>query len=389
MERLRSLSSFMKTLSFLVLGTASLFVLAGCSDKKSEAPAASPSSAPASAPAAAPAAGTPTAGASTSGAPAAAGGGAPRAPLAVSTYLVAPSRLADRVSTTGELKANEEVELRSEASGRLVSMHFREGEEVRAGALLVKINDSDLQAELKRAEVQRGLAAQREERVRALLNEKTVSQQVYDEAAGTLKTVGAEIELLEARIDKTEIRAPFAGRIGLRSMSEGSYVTSSTPIATLQDLDPIKLDFAVPEKYSGQIRAGAPLEFSVAGIERKFRGEVYAVEPRIDSATRSVRLRARAANPDRLLLPGSFARIELVLAEQTDAILVPTTALVPGLETTTVFVIEDGKAVARQIETGQRTAADMQVTRGLQVGDRVITSGLQQVRAGMAVTPAE
>ncbi len=269
---------------------------------------------------------------------------APRsAPLAVSTYLVAPSRLADRVSTTGELKANEEVELRSEAAGRLVALHFREGEEVAAGSLLVKINDSDLQAELKRTEVQRSLAAQREDRVRNLLNEKTVSQQVYDEAAGGLKTADAEIELLKARIAKTEIRAPFSGRIGLRTMSEGGYVTSATPIATLQDLDPIKLDFAVPEKYSGQIRAGAPVEFSVAGIDRKFRGEVYAVEPRIDSATRSVKLRARAANPDRLLLPGSFAQIELVLGEQSDAIMVPTPALVPGLETTTVFLIEEAR----------------------------------------------
>ncbi len=360
----------MKTFPLLVIGTASLLLFA-CSDEK---PATDAAPAPAAA------------------SPAPAGGAAAPAkgaPLAVSTYVVSPNRLAERVSTTGELKANEEVELRSEAAGRLVAMHFREGEEVGSGALLVKINDSDLQAELKRAEVQRGLAAQREERVRALLNEKTVSQQVYDEAAGNLKTVDAEIELLEARIEKTEIRAPFAGRIGLRSMSEGGYVTSSTPIATLQDLDPIKLDFAVPEKYSGQIRAGAPIEFAVAGIERKFRGEVYAVEPRIDSATRSVRLRARAANPERLLFPGSFARIELVLAEQSDAILVPTTALVPGVETTTVFVIEDGKAVARQIETGQRTAADMQVTRGLKVGDRVITSGLQQIRGGMAVVPAE
>lgn len=351
------------------VSAASLLVLASCSDSKDQ----------------------PKGGAPAGGGGAPAGPAAPRAaaPLAVSTYLVEPSRLADRVTTTGELKANEEVELRAEAAGRLVALHFREGEEVAQGALLVKINDSDLQAELKRTQVQRELAAQREERVRNLLNEKTVSQQVYDEAAGELKTSLAEIELLQARIAKTEIRAPFAGRIGLRTMSEGSYVTSNTPIATLQDLDPIKLDFAVPEKYSGQIRAGAPLEFQVAGLDRKFRGEVYAVEPRIDSATRSVRLRARAANPDRVLLPGSFAQIELVLAEQADAILIPTPALVPGLETTTVYLIEDGKAAARQVETGQRTDAAVEVTRGLKIGDRVITSGLQQIRPGMAVVPAE
>lgn len=365
MDRTENSTSFMNKLPLFVFGTASLLVLFACSDPK-----------------------TPDAGAPPPASPAAAQAPAtPAAPLKVATYVVQPSRLAERVSTTGELKANEEIELRSETSGRLVNLYFREGQEVGAGALLVKINDADLQAELRRAQVQRGLAAQREERVRILVNEQTVSQQVYDEAAGELKTVDAEIELLEARIEKTEIRAPFAGRIGLRTMSEGSYVTSAMPIATLQDLDPIKLDFAVPEKYSGQIRAGAPLEFSVAGLDKKFRGQVYAVEPKIDSATRSVRLRANAPNPDRLLFPGSFAQIELVLSEQADAIMVPTTALVPGLETTTVFVIEDGKAVSRQIETGQRTASDMQVTRGLTVGDILIVSGLQQIRGGMAVQP--
>lgn len=354
----------MKTLPLLVASTtAALLVLASCSKPDAGTPSPAPA---ASTPAAAPAPSR-------------------SAPLAVTTYVVAPSRLTERVQATGELKANEEVELRSEAAGRLVALHFREGEEVAAGTLLVKINDADLQAERRRTEVRRALAGQREERVRALLAESTVSQQIYDEAAGELKTLDAELDLLAARIAKTEIRAPFAGRIGLRAMSEGGYVTSATPIATLQDLDPIKLDFAIPEKYSGQIGAGTRIEFSVAGIERKFQGEVYAVEPRIDSGTRTIRLRARAGNPDRLLYPGSFAKVDLVLSEQQDAVLVPAVALVPGLETTTLFVVEDGKAVARQVETGQRTANEVQVSRGLSVGEVVITSGLQQLRTGMAV----
>ena len=357
----------MKTLPLFVFGAAAACLLASCNDTKTAQPGPPATTAPAAA--AAPA--------------------APKAAtLVVSTYLVTPSKLAERVSTTGELKANEEVELRSEAAGRLVALHFQEGEEVAAGSLLVKINDADLKAERQRTQVQRALAAQRAERVKALLDENTVSQQLYDEAAGAVKTLDAELELLEARIAKTEIRAPFAGRIGLRSMSEGGYVTSAMPIATLQDLDPIKLDFAVPEKYSGLIRAGAAIEFSVSGLDRKFSGTVYAVEPRIDSATRSVRLRARAANPERLLFPGSFAKVELVLNEQDDAVMVPTVALVPGLETTTLFVFEGGKAVSRQVETGQRTAADVQVTRGLKVGERVITSGLQQLRSGMPVEAA-
>jgi membrane fusion protein (multidrug efflux system) len=327
----------------------------------------------------------------TASAPAAAPASAPppAAPMNVNTVVIAPTSLAETVSTTGELKANEEVELRSEAPGRIVGLYFQEGKEVAAGTLLVKINDADLQAEKKRAEVQRQLSAQREQRTRALLDEKTISQQVYDEAAGDLKTIDAELDLLDARIAKTAIHAPFAGRIGLRTVSEGSYVTSSSPIATLQDLDPIKIDFVAPEKYAGRLRMGSPVTITVAGIDHPVRGEVYAVEPRIDSNTRSVTLRARAPNPDRMLLPGAFAKVDMNLGQQEDAVMVPSIALVPGLESTTVFVVEDGKAMARAIQVGQRTEEQIQVLSGLRIGERVITSGVQQLRNGAPVAFSE
>lgn len=308
------------------------------------------------------------------------------APITVDTVEVKAQRLADAIDTTGELKANEEIELRSEASGRVVSLNFREGQEVEAQALLVKINDADLQAELRRAEVRRALAWQREQRVKKLLDAKTVSQEVFDEAIGERQIVDAEIELLQARIQKTEIRAPFAGRIGLRSISEGGYVTAQTPIATLQDLDPIKLDFQTPEKYVGKIAPGMRIEFSVAGDSTTYAGEVYAVEPRIDPTSRSLRVRARAPNPGHRLFPGAFAKVRANLGE-TDALLVPTTALVPGLETNTVFIFENGKAAARQVQIGRRTDQEIQILEGLKPGDRVIVSGLQQIRPGTAVVP--
>ncbi|MEM9593735.1 MAG: efflux RND transporter periplasmic adaptor subunit [Acidobacteriota bacterium] len=315
------------------------------------------------------------------------GSSSPKPGIGVEVFEVEPRSLTSEVATTGELMANEEVELRSEEDGRVVSILFAEGQNVASGDLLVKINDADLQAELRRAQVQKRLAQQREVRVRNLLDENTVSQQVYDEARGQLEIVDAQLESLRARIAKTEIRAPFSGVVGLRSVSEGSYLTSSNRIATLQNLDPIKLDFAVPEKYAGQVDRGDEVDFTVAGLDRTFRGKVYAVEPRVDAATRTVQVRARAANPDGRLMPGAFAEVQLVLAEREDALMVPAIALIPGLDTTTVYVVEDGKAASRPVRTGQRTEGKVEITEGLVAGDRVIVSGIQQVRPGAEVAP--
>jgi membrane fusion protein (multidrug efflux system) len=303
----------------------------------------------------------------------------------VGTIVVRPAGLDATVWTTGELRADEAVELKAEDEGRIVALHFREGQHVETGELLVKINDEDLQADLRRARVQKQLAQQRERRTRSLLEEHTVSQEIYDEARGQLEIVEANIESIEARIRKTEIKAPFSGTIGLRQVSEGSFVTSSQVIATLQSLHPIKLDFSVPEKYAADIHTGERVEFTVAGLDSTFRGEVYAREPRIDTATRTVRLRARAPNGDGKLLPGGFAKVRLVLDSAEEALSVPAIAIVPGLEATTVWVIEDGVASARQVEIGQRGEQQVEVTKGLMAGDHVVVSGVQQMRPGLAV----
>ena len=301
------------------------------------------------------------------------------------TVKLEPQRLDDIVRVTGELRANEEVELRAEEDGRVVALHFDEGQRVAAGELLVKINDADLQAELRRAQVQRAMAERREQRMEKLLAEQTVSQEVYDEARGRLSVLEAEIELIEARIAKTEVHAPFAGVLGLRTVSQGSYLTSAQVVATLQSLDPIKIDFAVPEKYASALGAGAEVELEVAGQAQTVTGRVYAVEPRIDAATRTVQVRAKAPNPDRRLLPGAFAEVRLVLERIDDALLVPSIALIPGLEATTVYVVEDGAAQPRQVQVGRRTAEQVQILDGLAAGDEVIVSGLQQLKPGVAV----
>ncbi|MEO1365667.1 MAG: efflux RND transporter periplasmic adaptor subunit [Acidobacteriota bacterium] len=305
--------------------------------------------------------------------------------LVVRVYEVEARTFDEAVQITGELRANEEVELRAEEDGRVVGLFFDEGERVSAGELLVKINDADLQAERRRVEVQRQLAAQREERTRKLLAERTISQELYDEANGRLQVLDAELELIAARIDRTEIHAPFAGVVGLRQVSEGSYLTSSRAVATLQSLDPIKIDFAVPEKYAAEVAPGATVELDVAGQTESFTGRVYAVEPRIDAATRTVQVRARAPNPQRRLLPGAFVKVRLVLESLDDAVLVPSIALIPGLEATTVYVAEAGQAQPRQVTVGRRTADRVQILEGIEPGDRVIVSGLQRLRPGLAV----
>lgn len=303
----------------------------------------------------------------------------------VEVFEVRPRAVQEVITATGELRADEQVDLRSEVAGRITELHFKEGQAVRSGDLLVKINDADLVAERRRVAVQRDLAQARERRSKTLLVEETLSPDLYEEARGRLLMLEAQLEQIDAQIAKTEIRAPFSGVVGLREVSEGSYLTPTATVARLQSLNPVKLDFSVPEKYIGAVRPGAEVELRIVGQESSFQGKVYAVEPRIDPETRTVQARARVANPDRLLFPGAFAKVSLMLDEQGDALLVPSIALVPGLQATTVYVIENGVTVARSVDVGRRTEDRVQILSGLSAGDRVVVTGVQQVRPGTAV----
>lgn len=305
--------------------------------------------------------------------------------VAVDTVVVAPRHLAEEVVLTGELRAAESVALRAETSGRAVSLHFAEGQAVSRGQLLVKINDAELVAERKRTALRRDLAAQREKRLAALVAEGTISQELYDESANELSVFEAELALFDTRIAETEVRAPFDGVVGLRAISVGSHLTPQVAIATLQALDPMKLDITVSERYAGRIHRGDALSFTVAGIDREFAARVFALEPRIDAATRTMLVRAEAQNPGGVLLPGAFAKVRLVLDTKGDALMVPSIALVPGLEATTVFVVEGGVAASRQVRTGRRTAAEIEILAGLAIGDEVIVKGIQSVRPGTPV----
>lgn len=308
-------------------------------------------------------------------------------PLAVQAVRLEPVVLTERVTATGTLRPAESVELQAETSGKVTAIHFTEGSRVRRGDLLLKINDAELRASLSRAVFRRELAAVRERRLATLLDKGGVNQQDYDNAVNELNVQRAEVDLIEAQIAKTEVRAPFDGVVGLRFVSPGAYVTPAARIATLQDVSSLKLDFTLPEKYAPRVRLGAPLAFTLAGEGASFPGEVYALEPRIDAATRTLLLRARVGNPGERLQPGAFANVEFTLAEVGDALLVPASAVIPGLVDKNVFVIEQGRAALRTVVTGTRTEKAVQVVEGLRAGEIVITSGLQQMRAGQPVVP--
>lgn len=307
------------------------------------------------------------------------------APLPVSTFVVTPAPFAESINSTGTLRADEGVELQAETNGKVVAIKFIEGAQVKKDDLLLKLNDADLRATLMRATYRRQLAKIREQRLALLLKQKMATQDDYDSALNDVNVQDAEIALTQAQIEKTEIRAPFDGVVGLRYVSTGAYVNATTRIATLQRLDRLKIDFAVPEKYTGRIKVGSPISFSVAGGISRFYGEIYAIDPHIDSDTRTLLIRAICPNGDGRVLPGAFANVSVTLAELKDAILIPAEAVIPGLDEKNVFVMKDGKAERRAVETGMRTARTVHVLSGLRPGDVVITSGLQQMRVGQAV----
>ncbi len=305
--------------------------------------------------------------------------------LRVRAHRVVSSQLTERLATTGTVRANEEVEIVSEISGKISDFHFREGSAVAAGQLLLKIDDSELLADRQRALYRVELAERAEARQQQLLDDGVISSETYDVALGELNVLRAELQLIEAQLLKTEIRAPFSGIIGLRWVSPGSYLSSQTRIASLNDLDPVKLDFSVPERYSALMKVGDEMSFRVEGFERAFPGTIYAIEPSVDAATRSLRVRARCPNSDGALIPGAFANVDLVLRSISDALTVPSIAVIPELGGKKVFVFEDGAAQPRTVETGIRSESVVQVTSGLKEGDVVIISGLMQLQPGLEV----
>ncbi len=310
-------------------------------------------------------------------------------PVPVKGHVVKPQKLDNNVITTGTILANESVELKSEISGKVAKILFKEGSRIKKGDLLLKINDEELQAQLLGAKSALKLAEDNMERAKKLLAQQGISQQDYDAAMNDLNVKRANLDLINAQIDKTEIRAPFEGTIGLRYVSEGSFINSSTVIASLQDIDPVKIDFSIPEKYVGYVNKGDKMNFTVSGSEKTFTGTVFAIEPKIDESTRTLKIRAIAPNARGEILPGSFADVTLILKEIQDALMVPTQAIIPVLKGQKVYLCKNGVVAQVEVKTGIRTDTDVQITEGLSPQDTVITTGILQLAPGMPVKITE
>lgn len=291
----------------------------------------------------------------------------------------------DRIFSSGTIQANEVVELSTESSGLITEIFFEEGRTVERGQLLVKINDSELQAQRERSVFRLNLAEQREERQRRLLERGGISQDDYDATLNEVNVLRSELQLIDAQIEKTEVRAPFSGVIGLKYVSPGSYITPGVRIASLQEVNPVKIDFSIPERYISRVDVTDRINFSVQGYDSTFVGNVYAIEPRIDTQTRTLQIRATSQNDEQLLFPGAFANIVLILDEINDALMLPTISIVPELNSQKVYVIKDGKVQESRVQTGIRTSEKVQVISGIAHGDTVLTTGLLQVRPGMDV----
>jgi membrane fusion protein (multidrug efflux system) len=238
----------------------------------------------------------------------------PPPPVRVGIHVVKKAPLASTLQAVGSVMAREEIDLRSETQGRIVKIGFEEGQHVRKGQLLLKINDSDLQAQLRKTLAAKKLKEDTEKRNRQLLTKGGISQEAYEMAATELRTAEADIELIREQIRKTEVIAPFDGNIGLKYVSEGSFITNATPIARLQDLSTVKIDFSLPGKYVSQVNEGLKIKFTVEGDPKEHEAVVYAIEPRVDPVTRNIQIRAKSENPGQSLVPGAFARIHITLS---------------------------------------------------------------------------
>jgi len=300
-------------------------------------------------------------------------------------YVLEPTSLSNGINAVGTLLSNEEVDLSSEAAGKIVGIFFDEGKPVSKGQLLLKVDDDELQAQLRRAEYQLKLTGERLNRQKILLEKDAVSREEFDQVQTDYNILEADIDLLKAKIAKTEIKAPFAGRIGFRGVSLGSFLQPNTIIARLIDQSKLKLEFAIPEKYGSLYLPGKKIFFTTEVSPQEFEAVVYAVDPKVDIATRTITVRGLYHNTSERLSAGMFARINLIVNQSNKVLLIPTEAVVQEMDGKKVWVVSNGKAKSQTITTGYRTSNQVEVLSGLQTGDTIMITGLMQVRGGIAV----
>ena len=301
-------------------------------------------------------------------------------PVKVEAVVLTPQKTADTLSLSGTIDADEKIDVRSEVSGIVEKIYFSEGAQVAQGQTLFKINDVELQAQLVTAETKHQLTAENERRARLLLDKGAISQEEYDLASADYKTAQAQIQLIKAQISKTLVRAPFAGIVGLRNISQGAYVSPDMILTTLVKNNQVKLTFSIPEKYVNIVKNNSVVHFTVANSSEDFTAKIYALQPEIEVSTRTLTVRALADNSAGKLFPGTFANIAFNLNAIDNALKVPTEAIVPVQDGKKVFVYKNGKAKEVMVQTGSRDQSDIVITDGLKVNDTVITSGVLSLK---------
>ncbi len=290
------------------------------------------------------------------------------------------------INTTGTIMANEEVEIKSETSGKITGIYFKEGSFVNKGQLLLKLDDEDLQAQVNKLKIEIKLASEKESRQKQLLAASAISKEEYDISQTSVNLLKANEFILKTSIDKTKILAPFSGIIGLKNVSPGAIISPSNIIATIQNIQPLKLEFSIPEKYNNLVSNGKMVDFKVAGISQTLKASVYAKEPKIDETTRTSRVRATFSNPGGKIFPGSFAEINISIGAKTKVKMVPTIAYIPDINGAKLFIKKGGVAVSVSVKAGLRTEKEIQILEGIEDGDTVITSGILQLKPN---TPVE
>jgi membrane fusion protein (multidrug efflux system) len=320
------------------------------------------------------------------GPPAAGAGPRSSSPVAVTTATVRSERLAQKIEALGNARANESVDISSKISNIVTAVRFRDGERVRAGQVLVQLDDASARADVAAAQATLTESESQYNRSRELLNTQALSKSQFDQLEATLKANRARLQSVQARLEDTVIRAPFSGRVGLRRVSVGTLISPGDVITTLDDTSVIKLDFSVPETFVATLREGLSVRATAPAFPgRTFAGKVASIDSRVDMNTRSVLVRALLANEDGALKAGMFLNVSLSKDER-ETLVIPEEALTPEAEKQFVFVVADGKAARREVRIGGRAPGSVEILGGLSAGDRVIVEGTQKVRDGAPVT---
>ena len=315
---------------------------------------------------------------------AAGGGGGPGGPggfsMPVEVAAAIRDTVVDAIAATGQIEAIQSIELRPEVSGRITDLLVREGQEVGTGTPLFKVDDAELKAQAAQADADRQLARQALERTKQLIAQNASSASDLEQAEAKSRGADANYDLLKTRLDRTVVRAPFAGVAGRRLVSIGTYVSPQTSLITLQSVNPQYASFDVPERYAERLRRGQLVSFQVAALPGKnFSGEVVFVDPVVALPGRTILIKARVPNPEHQLQAGMFIEARLATDIRPNAVVVPEDALLPMQGATFVWVVKDGKATQQPVSVGVRTAGWAEVTGGVEAGDKVVVGGLERL----------